>query len=280
MREFLKTSKKYFEDVNLLRSYTASFEHMSSQKNNGILDDKSEKMINNQIEVINNRFRKLSNELKDRLSESTTSVANENGNTKNFELKTKKIHLHAQTKALANAINEYRDAQYKHKKEEEEKFKLQYVIAKPGANEKELDECISEDKGEAQLASAFALGANSAKGILEEAEKRKTNIKKIATMIQELIEMMRILNEAIHKQTDVVDKISEDLTTAHENTVAANIDLEQALDYQIRASRIKRIIVGIIVVIVVVSIIYVILNLGIFNNSSGNVETKFVYQYK
>lgn len=276
MREFLKTSKRYFEDVNLLRSYTANFENLSSQKNNGILDTKSEKMVNNQIEVINNRFRKLSNDLKDRLGEATASVANESESTKTFELKTKKIHLHAQTKALANAINEYREAQYRHKKEEEEKFKLQYVIANPGANEKELNDCISEDKGEAQLASAFALGANSAKGILEEAEHRKTNIKKIAVMIQELIEMMRILNEAIHKQSDVVDKISLDLTTAHENTVAANVDLEQALDYQIRASRIKRIIVGILVIFVVVSIGFVLLKLGLFNSSSANQATKFI----
>lgn len=216
MREFLKSSKKFFDDVKALRTYTSSFEHLSSRLNNAILSEKEEKSMNNQIEVVNNRFRSLSNSLKDRLNASNEKIESIENKNNNFEYKTMKIHLHAQTKALTSAINEYRDAQFKHKNEEEEKFKLQNVIAKPGADEEEINECISGDKSEAKLASAFALGSNSAQGILEEAEKRKTNIKKIAAMIQELIELMRILNEAISKQTDVVDKIAENLTTAEE----------------------------------------------------------------
>lgn len=213
----------------------------------------------------------MSNSLKDRLSNGTNRLGDLENEEKDegFTYKTMKIHLHAQTKALTKAINDFRDAQYRHKKEEEEKFKLQYVIAKPGADDKEIDECISSEQGEAKLASAFALGSNSAKGILMEAEKRKVNIKKIAVMIQELIEMMRILNEAIKKQTEVVDKIAEDLTTAEENTAAANVDLEEALEYQIRATRIKRIIVGVVVVIVVIGLIYIAFKMNILGGGGG-----------
>ncbi|EOB11856.1 Syntaxin-like protein psy1 [Nosema bombycis CQ1] len=264
MREFLVSSKKFFEDVKTLDSYTKSFEHLNSRLNNSILNEKDEKSIHNQIEVVNKRFKSLSYSLNEKINVSTDQIEQMENKNDNFEYKTLKIHLHAQTKALTEAVNKYRDAQFKHKAEEEEKFKLQYIIAKPGADEDEINESISGDQSDAKLASAFALGSNSAQGILEEAEKRKTNIKKIGEMIQELIEMMRILNEAISKQTDVVDKIAENLITAEENTAAANVDLTQALDYQIRATRIKRIIGTCIVVVVIIAILYVILKLNIF----------------
>lgn len=267
MDDFLTKSKKFFSDVNQLKSYSASFEHLGSQKNSGILDKKTEKMLNNQMEAINNKFRKLSNELKDRLQEATSEISDSQSN-ENFMYKTKKIHVHSQTKALTSAINEYRDAQYQYKKEEEEKFKLQFFIARPDANEDEISECINEDRGESILASAFALGSNSAKGILDEAKDRKTNIQKIATMIQELIEMLKILNDAIYQQHDVVDNIEQDITTAHENTAAANINLEAALDYQIRASRLKKILIGIVVTIVVIIVIFVVIKIAFFSDYS------------
>ncbi|KAF9762365.1 Syntaxin-1A like protein [Nosema granulosis] len=270
MREFLKSSKKFFDDVNALRTYTSSFEHLSARLNNAILSNKDEKTVNNQIEVINNRFRTLSNSLKDRLSATSGRLEHPEAKSNNFEYKTMKIHLHAQTKALTSAINEYRDAQFKHKSEEEEKFKLQYVIAKPGADEQEINECISGDKSEAKLASAFALGSNSAQGILEEANKRKTNIKKIAVMIQELIELMRILNEAISKQSDVVDKIAENLTTAEENTTAANVDLRQALDYQIRATQIKRIIGIVLGIVIIGGLVWAALQFNVLGTKNDN----------
>ncbi|WUR02187.1 syntaxin-like protein [Vairimorpha necatrix] len=274
MDEFLTNSKNFFSEVNKLKGYTLTFEHLGARKNNGYVDEKSEKKINSQMEAINNKFRKVSTDLKNNLENSTSELSS--NNVENFEYKTKKIHVHSQTKALTSAINEFRDVQYRYKKEEEEKFKLQFSIAKPDANEKEINECISEDRGEAILASAFALGSNSAKGILDEAKKRKTNIQKIAKIIQELIEMLNILNNAIYAQHDVVDDIGQDLTTAHENTEAANVDLNAALDYQTRASRIKRILFGIVITIIIVAVVFVVVKLA-FNTGYYPQGNEFHY---
>lgn len=279
MREFLDSSKKFFSDIDTLRNYTRKFNYLSSQKNNGILDSKTEKSVNNQIEVINERFKSLSNELKDQLNEFNEILDTQESEMKKFDYQTMQIHVHAQTKALANSVNQYRDAQYKQKHQEETKFKLQFVIAKPDADENEINEFISDDKNDAKLGAAFALGSKSAKSILNEAEKRKTNIRKIAMMIQDLIEMMRILDEAIHKQSAVVDKISENTETAYENTAAANVDLEQALDYQIRASRIKRIIIGILAVLVIAGLGFLILKFGFLNGGSSNDTNRILHTF-
>lgn len=265
MRDFLRDSKRILNDIETLNSYTGSIDYLSSQKNSSVLNRKDEEELNNQIDVLNGRFRKLSRAIKERIdvfSEETTKLERENKGDE-FYNETRRMHLHAQSKKLTEAINRYREMQVKNREDEVDKFKLQYIIAKPDATEKEIEEFIGDDDG-TKVTSAYALGAHSAQGILEEAENRKRNIRKIEEMVQEIVDLLNLINQEVSKRTDVVEAINDDLISGEENTAAANIDLESALTYQIRATMIKRTIVWVALIVIAVFLIYFIFKNNFF----------------
>lgn len=253
MHDFLRDSKRVLNDIDTLDSYTSSIDYLSSQKNSAVLNKEDEEGLNRQIDVLNGRFRKLSRKIKERIDafSGETVDAREGG----LYRETRKMHLHAQSKRLAEAINRYREAQIKHREEEVDKFRLQYIIAKPDATEKEIEDFICDDDG-TKVASAYALGAHSAQGILEEAESRKKNIRKIEEMVQEIVDLLNMIGQEVSKRSDVVEAINDELIAGEENTAAANVDLESALTYQIRATRIKRMLVYGLMAIVAVFFVY------------------------
>lgn len=270
MRDFLRDSRRIMNDIETLNSYTASIDYLSSQKNNSVLSKEEECGINKQIDVLNGRFKGLSKGIKetiDRFSSETADLERESRGD-GYYYETRKIHLHAYSKRLTEAINRYREAQIKHREDEVDKFRLQYIIAKPDATEQEIMEFIKDDDG-TKVASAYALGAHSAQGILEEAENRKKNIRKIEEGVQEIVDLLNLISQEVSKRTEVVETINDELITGEENTAAANVDLESALTYQIRATRIKRLIVYGVLTIVVVVVLYLLLRnnfFGLFND--------------
>ncbi|KMV65114.1 t-SNARE complex subunit [Encephalitozoon cuniculi EcunIII-L] len=265
MQDFLKDSKRILNDIETLNSYTNSIDYLSSQKNSSVLSKEEEQGLNRQIDVLNERFRTLSRKIKERIDNFSEETANLERNSKKdrFYHETRKIHLHAQSKKLTEAINRYRESQIKHREDEVDKFRLQYIIAKPDATEKEIEEFIGDDDG-TKVASAYALGAHSAQGILKEAENRKKNIKKIEEMVQDIVDLLNLISQEVSKRTEVVEAINDQLITGEENTAAANADLESALAYQIRATRIKRIFVYGILIIAIIFIMYFVFKTNFF----------------
>ncbi|TBU17813.1 subunit of t-SNARE complex [Ordospora colligata] len=271
MQDFVKESKRILNDIETLDSYTTSIDYLSSQKNSSVLSKDKEKTLNNQIDVLNERFRALSMRIKGKIDDFADETASMEKEKKNngFYCQTRNQHLQAQSMKLTKVINRYREAQIKHREDEMDKFRMQYIIAKPDATEREIEEFIEDEDG-SKIESAFALGANSARGILEEAENRKKNIKKIEEMVQEIVDLLNLISQEVSKRTSVVDSINDELIAARENTTAANADLESALVYQIRATRIKRMIFYGILIIIAVFIVFIAIKtnfFGAFNNN-------------
>ncbi|KAM0671806.1 hypothetical protein OCOL_001248 [Ordospora colligata] len=271
MQDFVKESKRILNDIETLDSYTTSIDYLSSQKNSSVLSKDKEKTLNNQIDVLNERFRALSMRIKGKIDDFADETASMEKEKKNngFYCQTRNLHLQAQSMKLTKVINRYREAQIKHREDEVDKFRMQYIIAKPDATEREIEEFIEDEDG-SKIESAFALGANSARGILEEAENRKKNIKKIEEMVQEIVDLLNLISQEVSKRTSVVDSINDELIAARENTTAANADLESALVYQIRATRIKRMIFYGILIIIAVFIVFIAIKtnfFGAFNNN-------------
>jgi syntaxin 1B/2/3 len=259
MQAFLRDSKILLKKMDMLNTYIDELNSLSSKKNNAVLTRDEEKRINTQIDVLNDKFSEYSRLIKGEIDKNAMKLEEERNRSTNPQfVDTIKIHLCAQSKKYAEAIQKYNETLMKRSDEEMDKFKLQYIIARPDATEQEIREVISDDTN-AKVASAYALGARSARGMIEEAENRKNNIRKIEKKLEETIDLMNLISLNVEHQTQTVETIKINLETGEENVQAANLDLEAALSNQIRATRIKRLVISVVVIAIIVGIIYLLL---------------------
>jgi syntaxin 1B/2/3 len=268
MQAFLRDSKILLRKMDMLNGYIEELNSLCSRKNNAVLTREEEKRINTQIDVLNDKFSDYSKLIKGEIDRNAVRLEEErNTNADPQFVDTIKIHLCAQSKKYAQAIQKYNETLMKRNDDEVDKFKLQYIIAKPDATEQEIKEVISDDTN-TKVASAYALGARSARGMIEEAENRKNNIRKIEKKLEETIDLMNLINMNVARQSQTVETIKINLETGEENVQAANVDLESALASQIRATRIKKFFVTLIILAIIVIVVYLLLR-GLRINVGG-----------
>lgn len=126
----------------------------------------------------------------------------------------------------------------------------QYIIENPGVD-------LESAKSDLECKS------RSTKGKLERSEERNKRVKELAESISELCVLINELHEMVAAQDCVVDRIEIKMEESVTSSQRAVRFLENALRYQIEATRIKRIVVVCVVGLVVVLVLYLSMKVGV-----------------
>ncbi|ELA47623.1 hypothetical protein VCUG_00946 [Vavraia culicis subsp. floridensis] len=242
MDEFLGRCKKIEDKIDKLRVYIHKLKSISNKKANSILSDHEETELDNRISVLNNLFKENSKQVKERLKAMQEENNQLNPEDEEFEADTRNNRWQVLTNYLAETIELYRTEQLNHTKEEKERLKSQFLIAKPDASEEELHELVNSSEGHKLLEKEFRPGACSSKGILKKAGERNKNIKKIVASINELVSLIDELHEMVMSSRKIVDNIEIEIDVTKKTVKEAKKDLEKARNYQKAAMYIKYVI--------------------------------------
>lgn len=258
MRDFLKSATETNSNIKHLQSYTDELNRYILQKQNSVMDDKEEAVLDRKIETVNDLFTKLSAKIKATIkkNQSDTMHMKQEGEKKGV-IEMRELHTFRHSRDLSNMLRNYQTVQCDYRQREKGKLKETFLIANPQASEEDLELLTDGVHGEALLASAFALGSHSAQGILIQAKNRKKKIEKIVEMIDTLVQLIEDIDRIVKKNTHVVDQITIHMTSAEVHTSQANRELTSALSYEIRAMRIKRIIAVVLVLLGIAFVVYV-----------------------
>ncbi|ELQ76794.1 SNARE protein Syntaxin 1 [Trachipleistophora hominis] len=259
MDEFLGRCKKIEDEIDKLRQYIHKLKVLSNRKANSILSDREETELDNRITVLNNMFKENSKRVKEKLKDMHEENKEISPEDEEFEADTRNNRWQVLTNYLAETIELYRTEQLNHTKEEKQRLKAQFLIAKPDATEDELHDLVNSSEGHKLLEKEFKPGARSSKGILKKAGERNKNIKNIVNSINELVSLIDELHEMVMNSRKIVDNIEIEIDVTRKTVKEAKKDLEKARNYQKAAMYIKYVILFIFALAISFLIIGVIL---------------------
>lgn len=271
MREFLESVTNISNTTSKLDEYIEGIDKCILTKQNSVLNEEEENVLDSKIECLNSTFVQQSESIKEQISKlqkETELIKSESKDKRMIEMR--ELNIYRLRSDLTNAIRRYQDVQCDYKNKEKSKLKEAFLIANPKATDEDLKK-LSESDGEAVIASAFALGSHSAQGILNQAKNRHKKIEKIVETINTLVKLIEEIDSLVKKNSTIVNQIEVNMTAAEIHTEGANNELFAALGWEISAMRIKRIIAGVAVVIFIVFILWILRGrVGGSKNSSTN----------
>ncbi|KAF9762367.1 Syntaxin-2 [Nosema granulosis] len=238
MSLFTTSSKRISENLELLERYCEDYNRLVRCINTSILDDSEEKVTRQNIEEVNAKFKSLSKSIKDKIKAHTDDISNYKEDRMNY--KVMKLHLKAHTRKLTDLINRYRELQFIQKRNEEDRLKMLFKIANRGCSEEEVAESVKSKDSRVNIASHYALGQNSKKLCLAEAERRNKELLKIRDMAKELDELCRIISETVSIKALEIDNFADEQIDIEANMKKANVELEATLRRKIRRKKFIR----------------------------------------
>ena len=274
MRDFLESSTEINSNIKHLNTYTDELRKYTLMKQNSVLTEAEDNALDKKIDAVNGLFTDLSTKVKAaiRMNQKVTTEMRKKDEKKTV-IEMRELHMFRHGRDLSDALRNYQNVQCDYKDREKGRLKETFLIANPEASDKDLESLTDTDRGEALLASAFALGSHSAQGILSQAKNRRRKIEKIVEMINILIQLIEDIDKLVKKSTHVVDEISVHMITAEEHTVQANKELEQALYYERKALWLKRLVL-LIAILGVVGLIIWVFHSAIKNAASKAIKPK------
>jgi t-SNARE complex subunit (syntaxin) len=258
MRDFLEQSKEINRKIEQLEVYRRDLEQTILLKQNSVLGEKEDKILDKKITAINNVFRDVSTKVQQMIKanqEATEKLRKSSGSAKE-EMDMRDLHTFKQGKDLSNVLRNYQNTQYNYKEREHARLREAYLIAHPDASDKDIQKFEEIGTDETAMSIAFSLGSRSAKGIIMEAKQRRKKIEKISEMIKTLVGLIEEIDKVVKKNKNTVDHITINMTTAEAHTEQAARELTSALEHERTAMRIKRIIFIVVVVIIIFVLLY------------------------
>lgn len=255
--EFLNSSKEISEKIRRLREYTDKLQQYTLTKQNSVLSSAEESALDSKIDTVNDLFTNTSSEVKEMVHKNQRKIihlVNEHAPENTIELM--KLHTFRHARDLSDAVRGYQNIQHDYKERERATLRETYLVANPQASDQDLERLTSTDEGESLLASSFALGSHTARGMLSEAKNRKQKIDRIVQLITTLVQLIEDLDTMVRDQASVTDNIATHMSIAEEHTTQTNKELTSALKYEKRAMRIKRILFFIFIIIIVAGLFW------------------------
>jgi t-SNARE complex subunit (syntaxin) len=246
MESFLENSKLIFANIETLRKLVKSSQQYTSLKQTSVMTEDQEAVVDRKIEELDINFDKICGAIKDAIhaaQEETNRLEKEDMIDK-AELEMRNLHIHKFFKELKQTIFTYRNSKSDFKNKEKDLLKQAYQIVNPKANENEIEKILNEPDSDTALSSAFSLGGNSAKKMLETAKNRRKKIDRIVVIINRLVALIEEIDNMVKSNATVVDDIVINMTQSEKHTAQANKELERSLVYQRRINFIKKLALG------------------------------------
>lgn len=267
MRFFLYSSEKINSKLKKLQSYIAETKRFMLIKQNSVMNHKEETALEHKIDIVNRLFTKVSGEIKEMIetNQKKTKELKKDKNSSKKLIEIRELHTYRHGRDLADALTHYQNIQCEFKDKERERLRDVYMVSNPSVTEEELEKLNrGGEEAETMIAASFALGSNSAQGLLNEAKTRNTKIKKITELITTLVNLIDEIEEKINDNDSFVDDIVLNIAVADEQTGEANRQLKKTLSYEKSVMRLKRILFVISMIVVGCFVIWGLSKIGFF----------------
>lgn len=263
MNEFLGNSQIVLNNIKRLREIVSEMEEHILLKQNSVLSDEKEEVLENKISKLDFDFNSISEIIGKEIKKNQQETDGLEGKISDKELEIRRNHIYKHTKDLKEVIGEYRNLKCSYKNKEVEMLKRAFEVVHPNAKDEDFEEFKTKLGDDS---TPFAIGASDQS--LKHAKVRKERLDRVIEVINKLVMLIEEIDELVKNNSKVVDNIVIHMTDAEINTNEANNQLEAALKYQRRANKIKRIIYGILIFIFILFIIW-LFGSGFFSGGRG-----------
>lgn len=234
MNRLTSISKRINEGLSSLEDYADQYKILTRKLSTSVMDKKEENSYIKNIQEIGNKFKNLSQSVKERifkLSDLMKTV-----NTK----KEKEIiewHINGHSKKLIALNNLFREYSFDFKKNEENKTKFLFRTANVEATDEQIEEYLNSPGSGTKIHTLFSLDDASKKLKLDEAIRRQEEIKRINESSEEVIAITKMVSDLIFQQSSLVDNFSDQIFETEENIVNSNEELKKTLKYKINRKK-------------------------------------------
>ncbi|KAI5181179.1 hypothetical protein NEOKW01_1398 [Nematocida sp. AWRm80] len=189
-------------------------------------------------------FQELLKEIEKKIE--TLSQTNPSTETKKYYFQ---VHIKALTERTKKVLDSFKEQENYLIKEEQQRLREQYLIAKPTATTEELDLLDDMTKARSLFRAAYSLGNKENIAQIQATEERYTSI-------QSMLDDLKILNETTQRLQEIIKETTVQIDTISYNTQAISLDSSQANIYLlsgIKKRRRKRLfkIIGLIIVLII-----------------------------
>lgn len=256
---FLNSTTEVQDLVNTLPKEVDELERIKD-RSNGVIKEEDREALMGGVNGITSEFTRKITIAKLRIEElhkDNEKYKKKHGQDKQYAQRND--HFRSLTIRLADCIERFRKVQVQLSDVETERLKAQYAIARPTATEEELDNLETDESGQAVLESAYTIGSQSAKKVVEKAGRRHKSIQVLIKNIEELAKLTQELNTLVVQSGEAIDKIEIKADTHVHTTEEAKKSLEKAEIYQKRATKFKKIFFVIVFVLFVLAFFIVLI---------------------
>jgi len=268
-QSFIKKTWEIEKELNLIFSNISNIQSIQTQITIATSKKQEFSLISSR-DTIMNQTRSLLNTTKNKIKsfERQNLKTIKFSTTEDIEFRNQRIN-HLKDKFI-NCLETYKNIENNYMKQQKERLGRQFRIVNPNAGNDDIEEYLKTPTDHVFLKSLldpFNKNLEDSKQVLEEVNKRHTDIKKIEKTIGELVELFKEMQLQVDLQEDFIVQISNDMQTVENTTREVTVELAQAEVSAKSARKYKRILALITLLIIGIIILIVFL---IINNNRGN----------
>ena len=220
------------------------------------MDEASAHAAEQQLSVLSNQTRQMTNAVKSRIQILSTKAARlPASKDKNMQ----ESQLGAIKSRFKGSIQRYQEMEQQYRQKYRARAERQFKIVKPDATQQEVQQALDSDQGN-QIFSQALLNSNrygEARGALREVQERHEDIKKIERTIAELAQLFNEVDILLTEQDDQLNVITGH-AQAVEQDMKSGLDSTNKAVVSARKARKKRICCFWIIVIIILVIIAIV----------------------
>jgi t-SNARE complex subunit (syntaxin) len=169
----------------------------------------------------------------DIIMENQTKLAASDNMNGNSELRIRQTQHGQFTKKFIQLMNNYQSLQINYSAKSKQQLQRQYLIVRPNATDKELDQVVQLEGGQMMASKIFSTGARTdAKKLLHEMQDRHQDILAVEKSIGEMNQLFVEMAVMVEQQQDVINNIEANVGQAADYTQSAKEELKVAVVHQ------------------------------------------------
>ena len=237
--------------LDVIQSNAAQVEKLK-QKNKQTANEKSRKAIMGQMDSVMASTNQYGHAIKQALDEiKTDNTAYDQTNADSAKSQIRQNLYQTHIRRFQSVMNDYNSAAHTFKQDLQKRTRREIRIVDQDLTEQEIDDIV--ESGRAQDVIKQALVSDNLQDVVRVIEERHADILKLEQQVIEIYELFRDLATLVDLQQESLDVIENRIMHAKNYTEKAEVELQEAEDYQ-RKARSRRcccllIILGILAVV-------------------------------
>lgn len=261
---------QFFEDVEMVKQNILAVQSATkqiSQVNQEVVlattPEKEHELSATLQPIIESTNKKASHakQLLQSLREETERQKTSTSQSEKTEIRIRENLVSTLTRKFVEVMKSYQNSQQKFKTDIKKKMKRQLQIVKPDASAEEIDEAVSTGTGSADIFKNSILKGGPSDSVMnasQHVQDKYQDVLKLEASVAELHQMFLDFAILTEQQGEMLDQIEFQVKSAGDYIDDANVDMVQAIDYQvqIRKKQACCLVILLVVVGVIIGVVF------------------------